>query len=485
MEWVIIFCYGLSLLVICLFSLGQFNLAWHYRRSKKGQPRPVKTLNTFPKVTVQLPVYNERYVVERLIDCVMDMDYPIELMEVQVLDDSTDETQELIASKVAHYQTLGYQIKHVRRPERKGFKAGALQYGLKQAQGEFVAIFDADFLPDKNFLLNTLPEFDNDKIGMVQTRWDHLNDDYSLLTKMQAFGLNAHFTVEQRGRQAAGSFINFNGTAGVWRTQCIEDAGGWQSDTLTEDLDLSYRAQLNGWQFVYLEDILSPAELPVIIPAVKSQQYRWNKGAAETARKNLGKVWSSSLDISHKIRASLHLLNSSVFLFLLIAAILSIPMLYIKDQNPALGLIFDLGSVFIIGFIAMSIFYWFSAKACQSELTFKYFITRFPMFLSYSMGMALHNAIAITEGFLGIKTPFVRTPKFNIQAKGDTWKGNVYLKSSINILSLLEGLLALYFLFGIVSGFKLEDYGLLFFHMMLFVGFGYIFIISLKPVKAA
>ena len=292
MEWLIIVGYGFSLLVICIFSLGQFNLAWHYRKHQKQLKNEENTsLEEFPHVTVQLPIYNEKYVIERLIDAVAAFDYPKDKLEIQVLDDSNDETIEIVAKKVASYQKAGIDIQQVQRPERKGFKAGALQYGMEHAKGEFIAIFDADFLPPKDFLKSTLTSFNDPKVGMVQTRWGHLNQDYSLLTRVQAFGLNAHFTIEQKGRLNAGSFINFNGTGGVWRKTCIVDAGGWHHDTLTEDLDLSYRAQLKDWKFDYLEDVLSPAELPVLMPAVKSQQYRWNKGAAETARKNLGKIW--------------------------------------------------------------------------------------------------------------------------------------------------------------------------------------------------
>ncbi len=486
MEWLIIVGYGFSLLVICAFSLGQFNLAWHYRKNQKQREASGSSeLKEFPPVTVQLPIYNERYVIERLIDAVAAFDYPQDKLEIQILDDSNDETVEIVAKKVAAYQKAGIDIKQVQRPERKGFKAGALQYGMEHAKGEFIAIFDADFLPSKDFLKSTLAPFCDPKIGMVQTRWGHLNQDYSLLTRVQAFGLNAHFTIEQKGRLKAGSFINFNGTGGVWRKTCIIDAGGWHHDTLTEDLDLSYRAQLKDWKFDYLEDVLSPAELPVLMPAVKSQQYRWNKGAAETARKNLGKIWKSDLGFSHKVRGAMHLLNSSVFLFLLTAAVLSIPMLYIKEHNPTLALLFDLGSIFIIGFIGMSVFYWFSSKATNPNYTLKYFAGHFPMFLSYSMGLALHNSIAIAEGWLGIKTPFIRTPKFNVLKKGDSWKGNVYLKHTITPITLCEGVLALYFIFGIVSAFILGDFGLLFFHLMLAIGFSYIFFISLKPIQAA
>lgn len=485
MEWLIVSLYGLTLLIICLFSLGQFHLAWSYLKSKKITEDVLVPMTEHPIVTIQLPVFNERYVVERLIESVCAIDYPKDKLEIQVLDDSTDETVNLIANLVSTYQQQGIDIHHVQRPERIGFKAGALQYGMERAKGEFIAIFDADFVPQSDFLLKTLPRLRNPKIGMVQTKWTHLNTDYGVLTKIQAFWLNAHFTVEQKGREHAGSFINFNGTGGVWRKTCIEDAGGWQHDTLTEDLDLSYRAQLKGWKFSFREEIESPAELPILIPAVKSQQYRWNKGAAETARKTLGKVFKSDISLKHKITGALHLLNSSVFLLLLIAAVLSIPMLYIKEYNPKLGLIFDFGSIFIIGFLAMGFFYWVAAKATHPEYTFKYFIRNFPIFLAFSMGMALHNSIAVVEGYLGIKTPFVRTPKFNVKSKSDSWKGNIYLKKALTPVTVMEGVLAVYFIWGIVSGFQLEDYGLILFHLMLAIGFGYVFLLSMKPIKHA
>ncbi|MDE0472604.1 MAG: glycosyltransferase family 2 protein [Ekhidna sp.] len=283
MEWLIISLYGITLLIICLFSLCQFNLSQHYLSAKKRKEETASVLTEFPPVTVQLPIYNECYVVERLIDSVCRLEYPRDKLEIQVLDDSTDETVDLIKRKVNFYLTEGLDIKHIQRMSRTGFKAGALQYGLEQAKGTYLAIFDADFVPSPDFLLRTLPKFNHENTGMVQTKWSYLNRDSGWLTKIQAFWLDAHFTVEQKGREQAGSFLNFNGTAGIWRKSCIEDAGGWQHDTLTEDLDLSYRVQLRGWKFVYREEIESPAELPVVIPAIRSQQYRWNKGAAETA----------------------------------------------------------------------------------------------------------------------------------------------------------------------------------------------------------
>lgn len=484
-EWLVIALYGITLLIICLFSLGQFNLTWHYLKAKKNTEDTPSELTKYPFVTVQLPLYNERYVVERLIDAIIQIQYPLDKLEIQVLDDSNDETVDLVQAKVQHYAAKGIDIKHIRRANRIGYKAGALQFGMEQAKGEFIAIFDADFIPKADFLLKTLPEFSKPEIGMVQTKWAHLNTDFGALTKIQAFWLDAHFTVEQKGREQAGSFINFNGTGGVWRKACIQEAGGWQHDTLTEDLDLSYRAQLNGWKFRYREEIESPAELPVLIAAVKSQQYRWNKGAAETARKTLGKVLSSNIGWKHKIHAVFHLLNSSVFLLLLIAAVLSIPMLYIKEYNPELGLVFDLGSIFIIGFLAMGFFYWVAAKAIHPEYTFKYFITNFPRFLAFSMGMALHNSIAVLEGYLGIKSPFIRTPKFNIQSRGDSWKGNQYLSQALTPVTVFEGLLSIYFLYGIFSGFMLGDYGLIVFHLMLAIGFAYVFFLSVKPMRHA
>ncbi|UII33303.1 glycosyltransferase family 2 protein [Fulvivirga ulvae] len=482
MEYIVIILYGLSLLLIFLFSLGQLHLTWHYLKAKKQKDVAVKPLQVYPKVTVQLPVYNERYVVQRLIDAVCRFEYPKEKLEIQVLDDSTDETVEIIADKVNTWKAEGVNIRHIRREERTGFKAGALQYGLDMAEGEFIAVFDADFLPQPDFLSKTLPVFEN-TTGVVQTRWGHLNKDYSILTRLQAFGLDAHFSIEQTGRNHAGSFINFNGTGGVWRKKCIYDAGGWSADTLTEDLDLSYRAQMKGWKFKYLEDYTAPAELPVIMTAVKSQQYRWNKGAAETARKNLGKVFRSPINGVGKLHAFFHLLNSSVFICLLLASVLSIPMLFIKDAYPAFNFIFNLGSIFLIGFLSIGFFYWIASRQSHPKGTGKYYLTTFPVFLTVSMGLSLHNGIAVLEGLLGIKSPFIRTPKFNIKSKADSWKDNIYVKRKIDFLTILEGFLSLYFMFGIAAGIYLNDLGLIIFHVMLTLGFASVFYYSIKPLK--
>jgi cellulose synthase/poly-beta-1,6-N-acetylglucosamine synthase-like glycosyltransferase len=482
-EWIIISIYGLSLLFIFFFSLGQLHLTWHYLKAveeRKGHVEPIKSTQHLPLVCIQLPIYNEKYVVEGLVDSVCAINYPVELLSIQVLDDSSDETTAILQHKIEQWHAKGVNIELIRRPDRKGFKAGALQYGMKLTEAAFIAIFDADFLPPSDFLHRTIPQFADSKVGVVQTRWGHTNKQYSLLTRLQAFGLDAHFTIEQVGRNHAGSFINFNGTAGVWRKETIIDAGGWSADTLTEDLDLSYRAQLKGWKFIYKEDVESPAELPIIMPAIKSQQFRWNKGGAETARKNFGKILKSNLGFSNKLHAFFHLFNSTIFIAILITALLSVPMLYIKSEQPALALLFQIGSVFLLGFFSIAIFYWVAAKQLSNERF--YFIKTFPIFITISMGLSLHNAFAVAEGLLGFKSAFIRTPKFNLQKDGnESWQQNKYLNLQISWLTVFEALLAIYFGFGIWLGIHLADYGLLIFHFMLMLGYTLVFFHSVSP----
>ncbi len=482
MEIVVIVLYILSLLYIFLFSMNQLHLTWIYKKDKRSgtQDQPLNA-NFEPLVTIQLPVYNEKYVVERLIEAVSKLDYPKNKLEIQVLDDSTDETSEIILKTIEALRPLALNLKFIHREQRTGYKAGALENGLKLANGEFIAIFDADFIPQSDFLRKTITYFSDPSIGVVQTRWSHINRDYSLLTQLQAFGLDAHFSIEQSARNVAGSFINFNGTCGLWRKSCIEDAGGWAFDTLTEDLDLSYRAQLKGWKFKYLEDVCTPGELPMLMQAVKSQQFRWNKGGAETARKLFGSVLKSNSSILKKTHAFFHLFNSSVFVGVLVAALLSVPILYVKPNHPEINWLFDLGVLFLSGFFAISLFYWVATKRFYKN-PWHIFFRRFPGFLIVSMGLSLHNGLAVLEGLLGIKTPFVRTPKFNINSKFDSWRNNVYIKPSINLLTILEGLLCLYFIFGIAVGIYLDDMTLILFHVMLALGFGSVFYYSVKPL---
>lgn len=487
---ILISIYGGMLTFILLYSLTQGNLVISYLKSRRKGQSPAPVLKEFPFVTVQLPVYNEKYVVERLIDAVAGFDYPKDSFEIQVLDDSTDETIEIIARKVRQIQQEGVAIKHVRREGREGFKAGALAFGLKQARGTLIAIFDADFLPEPDFLIKTVPYFRHEEIGVVQTRWEHINRDYSFLTSLQAFGLDAHFTVEQGGRNAAGYFINFNGTAGVWRKECIEDAGGWQSDTLTEDLDLSYRAQLKGWKFKYLEGVGAPAELPAAMNALKTQQFRWTKGAAECTRKNLPMVLrNKKLPLATKLHAIFHLMNSFLFVCIIATALLSIPLLSVKHYFNFYPALFSWAGIFLLSLLILSAFYWVSMLRSEQGALRRtgQFLILFPLFLSISMGLSLHNAIAVMEGYAGRKTPFIRTPKFSLVNKKDGWKGNKYLSTGIPPLAFFEGALALYFTAGLFLAWRYHDYGLLPFHLMLAFGFGAVsflsFTHSLRPAS--
>lgn len=482
MKELILIIYAFFLLFIFLYSFTQINLVILYWKSKKKKKVKLE-LTKFSKVTVQLPVYNELYVIERLIEAVCNFDYPKSHFEIQVLDDSNDETVEIIAAKVKAKKLEGFNIKHIRRPDRIGYKAGALKYGNEIAEGEFVAIFDADFIPDADFLKATLPYFQDEKVGVVQTRWGHINKSFSLLTKLQAFGLDAHFTVEQGGRSTGGHFINFNGTAGIWRLSCINDAGGWQADTLTEDLDLSYRAQEKGWKFEYLEDFVSPAELPAAMSALKSQQYRWTKGAAECSLKNLKLLFSSkNVSGATKFHGFFHLMNSFLFICIISTALLSIPILFIKNKYPQFSWVFNAASILLLSSLFLGIYY-YTARRSVNENRMKAlveFFVQFPLFLSVSMGLSLHNSIAVVEAYIGKKTPFVRTPKFNINKKGDTWKANKYIIRKVNPVIFLELIIAVYSIFGVALAFYIHDFGMITYHIMLSLGFSFVFYHSIK-----
>ncbi|MDP2159165.1 MAG: glycosyltransferase family 2 protein, partial [Flavobacterium sp.] len=335
------------------------------------------------------------------------------------------------------------------------------------------------------FLNKTIAEFTSDNIGMVQTGWDHLNLDYSILTKTQAFGLDAHFTIEQSGRNNAGLLINFNGTAGIWRKTCIEDAGGWEHDTLTEDLDLSYRAQLKGWDFKFIEDIRTPAELPVEMSAIKSQQFRWTKGSVETAKKIIPSFVKSDLPFKQKLFGLLHLLNPFIFVFMFVTGVLSIPLLYIKNQNNQFDTYFNFASVFILGFLIMIVFHWITSRSIlHRKLSFWEFIKLFPTFCSISLGLSYHNTKAVLEGIIGKKTPFIRTPKFNVRKLKDQFLNNKYLTNRLSPSTFTEILLSVYFFSGIYLAFYFNDYGLLPFHLMLFVGFSMISCYSIAHARA-
>ncbi len=490
LEYVIITVYTISLVLILMYALAQLNLLFNYLKARKKTDNASKFDLTNPEevpfVTIQLPVFNELYVMERLLDNIAKLRYPREKLEIQVLDDSTDESVLSTAAHIQRLQATGLDIQHIRRENRQGFKAGALKEGLAIAKGEFIAIFDADFLPKPCWLEKTVPYFKDQAIGVVQTRWGHINRNYSTLTKIQAFALDAHFTLEQVGRNSQGHFINFNGTAGIWRKTCIYDAGNWEGDTLTEDLDLSYRAQLKKWKFKYLEDVETPAELPVIISAARSQQFRWNKGGAENFQKMLKRILvSDTISLKTKIHGMLHLLNSSMFTCIFLVAVLSIPMLYIKNEYEHLKIYFLVMSFFIVSTLIFFICYWFMYKRTYGGgfVNFIKYIGAFFSFFSIAMGFSLHNTIAVLEGHFGKKSEFVRTPKFNIKSLTDSWKNNKYIRKKPSTNVIIEGLLALYFAFGMYSAFIVGDqggdFGLFPFHLMLFIGFGYVFFKSI------
>lgn len=484
---IIIILYLLALILIFLYSLAQFNLLLNYLKEKKKQKQPITfhfpDTSKIPYVTIQLPIFNEMYVVERLLNKIAQLDYPKDKLEIQVLDDSTDESVETTAKQIVELQQTGLNILHIRREIRTGFKAGALKEGLKSAKGEFIAIFDADFLPQPDWLKKTIPYFSHDAVGVVQTRWGHINENYSLLTKIQAFALDAHFSLEQVGRNSNGHFINFNGTAGVWRKKCIIDAGNWEGDTLTEDLDLSYRAQLKKWKFVYLEDVATPAELPVVISAARSQQFRWNKGGAENFQKMKIKVLKSKeMDAKTKLHAFFHLLNSTMFLNVFIVSVLSVPILIIKNHHPELTPLFYVMGFFFTSTIIFFTCYWVAYKQNHGGGGVKNFIKfsgLFVAFISIALGFSWQNTVAVLEGHLGKSSDFIRTPKFNINSLTDSWKGKKYLKPTFSFNTIIEGILMLYFTFGLVSAFFVRngngDFSLFIFHLMLVIGFGYVF----------
>ena len=477
-AYFILIVYVLALTYITIYCLLQFQLLLFYKkyyRENRGIDIVKADVNSkLPFVTIQLPVFNELYVVERLLDSITQFNYPKDRFEIQVLDDSTDKTVEISRKKVEEYQAKGFQIELYHRTDRKGYKAGALKEAMPQAKGEFIAIFDADFLPHPDFLLNTIPQFKDEKTGVVQTRWAHINQDYSLLTRLQAMQLNVHFTVEQHGRYAGNCLLQFNGTAGVWRRECIESAGGWEADTLTEDLDLSYRAQLKGWKIIYLEKFASPAELPAEMNSLKSQQFRWMKGGAENARKLLPAIWKSSLGRRQKLHATAQLMASGVFIFIFISGVFSVPMVFALHF---LGLKTSIFAFFFLGLLAIiAIFYVANVEAeirdePYSRKLFK-FILLFPVFLALSMGLSLHNSIAVIQGYMGRQSAFIRTPKFNIRNLKDSFQHQNYLSSKLSWTTIFEGLLAIYFLAGIVGGIYLQNTSFALFHLLLAIGFG-------------
>ena len=452
-ETVILGLYFFVLSLLAIYGVHRYFLVYLYMKHRSPVPVPSRALDPLPPVTVQLPIFNEMYVVNRLIDAVCEIDYPRELLEIQVLDDSTDETREIAQAAVRRHVTDGVNIVYVRRDTRRGFKAGALDAGLKIARGRLIAIFDADFVPPFDFLRRTVPLFEDSAVGMVQARWGHLNQDYSLLTKIQAILLDGHFVLEHGSRHRAGRFFNFNGTAGVWRRDAIESAGGWQHDTLTEDLDLSYRAQLNGWAFIFLQDLEAPAELPVEMDAFKSQQHRWAKGSVQTCRKLLPRVWRSKLPLKIKVEASFHLSAYFHYLPMLALSLLIFPSVYIRSRMGWYALLYIDAPLFCAATLSFAHFYAISQREVYPD--WKTRLKYLPALLAVGIALCVNNVRAVLEGLLDGEAEFTRTPKYGIEREQDAWIGKKY-RQSRSLQPLVEVGLGLYFtgtvLYTLISG---------------------------------
>ncbi len=472
-----LFTYGMNCWFLMLFYRLNYPRAIKSHQQVKDTFYQMVPARDWPRVTIQLPIYNERYVVKRLIKAVCKIDYPADLLEVQVLDDSTDDTVEIAGAAIKEMKARGVDIVHVRRDNRSGFKAGALKEGLTTAKGELIAVFDADFIPNRDFLKESVPYFINPQIGMLQIRWGHINSDYSLLTRAQSIGIDGHFGIEQASRAWSGFFMNFNGTAGVWRKITIQEAGGWQADTLTEDLDLSYRAQLKGWKLMFAPQVVCPAEIPVTINAFKSQQHRWAKGSIQTAKKNLGKLFKSDLPWLIKIQAFLHLTHYMVHPMMLLVVLTSIPMLYTHwyFDNPAYPIM--IFTLLCLATFGPSSLYLFSQRVLYRN--WKSRIKYLPFLMCLGTGIAVNNTKAILEALFDIKSGFIRTPKYGIQDKGESWRSKRYV-IPLTSISILEFFLGIYSLAGLLMFLFFSKYLISPFLFIYTSGFFYVFFLSVK-----
>lgn len=461
---------------LALYGLHRLFLVLVYlrRTPERREDDPPTASGAWPAVTVQLPVYNERYVVERLIAAACSMSYPGGAPEIQVLDDSDDATTQLIARLVESYRARGHDIHHVRRYGRDGFKAGALAHGLERARGELVALFDADFVPPPDFLERTVPSMRDPRIGMVQARWGHTNREFSPLTRAQAMMLDAHFIIEHGARHASGRFFNFNGTAGVFRRRCIEEAGGWRGDTLTEDLDLSYRAQLAGWRFDYRADVVAEAELPVELNALRSQQHRWAKGSIQTAVKLLPRVMRSPLPWRVKLEAALHLTNNLPYLLLTALAFLIVPALTARAEHPAGYLMIDL-PLLLAGTGSFLAFCAVAQRAVRPD--WERTLVHLPVLMAIGIGLCINNGLAVLDGMIGRASPFRRTPKYRVEPSardgGRGWERSAYRGPRSPVI-LIEAALAVHFVTAIVTAVSQGRYAGLPFLLLFALGFAFV-----------
>jgi cellulose synthase/poly-beta-1,6-N-acetylglucosamine synthase-like glycosyltransferase len=475
-ETITLAAYFFVLVILAVYGWHRYYLVYLYMRNKDRQPKPGPLPDPLPLVTIQLPLYNEMYVADRLIDAVCKIDYQRERLEIQVLDDSTDETRSIAELAVRRFAAQGFDIKYFHRTNRVGYKAGALEAGLKFARGEFVAIFDADFIPSPDFLTRLMPYFGSERIGMVQARWGHINQDYSLLTKIQSILLDGHFVLEHGGRNRAGRFFNFNGTAGVWRRAAIDDAGGWQHDTLTEDLDLSYRAQLRGWQFVFVPDLIAPAEVPVEMNAFKSQQHRWAKGSIQTCRKLLPQILRAKVPLGVKAEAFFHLTANFNYPLMVILSVLMFPSMVIRYNMGWYEMMLIDVPLFFAATFSVCNFY----MVCQRELhdDWRARIRYLPFLMSIGIGLCINNTRAVFEALFNKQSEFARTPKYRIEGAADEWIGKKY-HQSVAVQPLIELALGLYFTATVFYALANQIYGTIPFLVLFQVGFLYTGLLSI------
>ncbi len=469
--------YFFVLVILAVYGWHRYYLVYVYVKNRDRVPGPPPQMEgDWPVVTVQLPIYNERYVVERLISAVGDLDYPRDRLEIQVLDDSTDDTVTVAQRAVERLAARGMDISYHHRGDRSGFKAGALDAGLRVARGEFVAIFDADFCPGPDFLKKTVPYFRDPQVGLVQARWGHLNRDFSLLTRAQAILLDGHFVLEHGGRNRAGHFFNFNGTAGVWRRRAIGDGGGWQHDTLTEDLDLSYRTQLRGWKFLFLPDVVAPAEVPVEMNAFKSQQHRWAKGSIQTCLKLLPGILQSDQPFGVKAEAFFHLTANFNYVLMSILSILMFPSMVIRyNMGWYEMLLIDLPLFFAATFSVVN-FYIVSQRELYPD--WKTRLRYVPLLMSIGIGLAVNNTRAVIEAVLGRQSAFARTAKYGVETSGDEWAAKKY-RQTFSAQPIVEIALGLYFTATVFYALANGIYGTLPFLVLFQVGFLYMGVLSL------
>ena len=475
---VLLALYYLVLGTLFLYGMHRLTLVALYYRHRDPGSVAVAEPEIWPTITVQLPLFNEMYVATRLIDAVCRFEYPRDRLEIQVLDDSTDETRELVAQRVRYHQEQGLRIVHLHRQERTGFKAGALAEGLAEARGELLAVFDADFVPEPGFLKRVAPHFAASDVGMVQARWTHLNRSYSLLTRIQAILLDGHFAIEHAARHAGGRFFNFNGTAGVWRREAIEDAGGWRQDTLTEDLDLSYRAQLAGWRFVFLEGVTAPAELPVEVNAFKRQQHRWAKGSIQTARKILPATLRAPLPLPVKIESMIHLTNNVAYLLMLALSLLVFPAMFLRrGQDPGLLIYLD-AALFAGATGAVIVFYVLSQRLVSPD--WRRSIWFLPALMGLGIGLSVNNSGAVLAGLFRSGGVFERTPKYRIESADQDWRHKRY-RVRANLSVEVERALALYSIGCFILAWQLEMWHSLPFLYLFLHGYVYMAILSFRP----